>query len=133
MKQPLHHPYYSPDSYADLKRQLRERAQLAFLNTQLGAALARKSKTSRASVNGFRSARRNDPMDLTYCELALVAAGMMPRPTRFSQSEEAVKARDEKKLANDIYLARVRASKGFNNWQQFHRYRRGDCLLPITV
>jgi hypothetical protein len=77
---------------------LRVRAQMAFLMTQFGAAAAARSKTSTASVNGFRLPGKAW-YDQSYAERCLVDADMAKAPERPKPTPEKIAAEKAHKVA----------------------------------
>lgn len=119
MKQPLHIPQNFDRRVLStgsslFKDHLRARAENAFIMHQLGAALARKSVTSRAVANGFREGRRSDQLDISYAEHCMVHAGMMPRPT-VKRTAKQIKRR----LADKLHRAAVKTdpTRGLTNYE----------------
>lgn len=119
MKQPLHIPHsfdrrLMATGSSMLKTQLRARAENAFVMHQLGAALARKSTTSRAAANGFREGGRADQLDITYAEQCMVHAGMMPKP-KYKPTEKRAKRLREDKLHRA--KAKTDPTRGLTNYE----------------
>ena len=136
MKIPLHIPTaarfggtgtYTANLQAATPAWLRVRAQFAFLMTQLGAAAAARSKTSRAQVNGFSTPstkkRPGVHLDLSYADRCLVDAGMMPPPTPPRATEDEIRRAEEHRAA-----VRANREPSLTNYEQgvYLRIRRED-------